>query len=911
MKKFLVVLIAVFMLLASASVWAVKGRVVNQAGKPVPGAVIYASSGGGYYQMQTFTADDKGQFKYYVGSTDIIYRVADSSGKPLARAKVSMPVGPNRKHAIYTDKKGVFKYTPQAKPKESWVGIRVADVNGKPVPKAAIYVSTKNYPLRNKPIAVMDDKGEHAIEEPQARESQRISLIATAAGYTYTRANIPVEDESVTITLLPEKKLRGKVVNEKGAPVQQATVELGSIYGSLDVSGGMFGNSCVAKTTTGKDGSFVLNHMPNPADFEYGGFSIKVQKPGHAIVHESYQLKDIGKRIVVTDSREARIRGVLYLPGKTGTAPEGIPVGISINRRGSSETRYAQTDKNGAFSLGQLPAGVVSISLGPSSIEYGADGKPKTAEPRQFAFAPLAGVRLSAGQTKTVNMVATRGALIKGVLQDKITGKPISSIQLFVYNAGRPKGVPDTIWTNEKGEFALRIPAGDVRITLRTYTYAYSGDEDDRPEISFAVKDGEEKTDIAFSIDPAETRDFVYSLPDKTPDDFELKAGTYELTWDPDFICRDFVWDNYKFRNLKAKALITKLPKFVSERPFVFAFILDGNGKNRFLYIALDESKGSKKGYDTAYIDANLNGDMTDDQPVKFKIREYESNTSWVAVQEECDNSPMQVRICMIGNAEMVKLESKGAWVGFVESGKGKAQIALVDTNRNGIYCDPVVINDKCDWAAFGDNIFIDTTGAGRAIAVGGSPHSIRLFEVAELAGRFYTFKASPTGDKVTITPYQGPYGQLLVFGDNIQGLKGSVTDMIVMGKPGQYVFGNQNGAAITLPAGEYKVLRCALNLEAGSKKAPISCSLDSNVIVEADKQAAVTIGGKLSLAINPDEKEMILVPNSSKNLDWIIKIGNNVSLSSIGDRSQGSAPKVNFYDKTGKLISTATAGYT
>jgi hypothetical protein len=63
-----------------------------------------------------------------------------------------------------------------------------------------------------------------------------------------------------------------------------------------------------------------------------------------------------------------------------------------------------------------------------------------------------------------------------------------------------------------------------------------------------------------------------------------------------------------------------KEPGYISDKPLYAKLALDEKG-TRLLVFAFDESSGTGKGYDTIYMDQNLNGDLTDDMAVKGTVK--------------------------------------------------------------------------------------------------------------------------------------------------------------------------------------------------------------------------------------------------------------------------------------------------
>jgi len=60
-----------------------------------------------------------------------------------------------------------------------------------------------------------------------------------------------------------------------------------------------------------------------------------------------------------------------------------------------------------------------------------------------------------------------------------------------------------------------------------------------------------------------------------------------------------------------------KEPRYGSEHPLYFRVVFGKEGKNPMLGV-VDESGGTDAGYDVAYVDENMNGDLTDDSARKF-----------------------------------------------------------------------------------------------------------------------------------------------------------------------------------------------------------------------------------------------------------------------------------------------------
>ena len=154
--------------------------------------------------------------------------------------------------------------------------------------------------------------------------------------------------------------------------------------------------------------------------------------------------------------------------------------------------------------------------------------------------------------------------------------------------------------------------------------------------------------------------------------------------------------------------------------------------------------------------------------------------------------------------------------------------------------------------------------------------------------------------------------GTARIQGSKIQGLDAALSGLQIVGEAGYFSLESLKGEPISLPAGSYKIYACSLKLDPTSKTPlDISCAPDSNLVVDAGKETTLTITGSLKMAISPDAKVLTMRPGNTETINWDIKIGDKITVSSMGDRSEAGAPKVSFFDKTGKLVYTTKAGST
>lgn len=804
---------------------------------------------------------------------------------------------------------------------------RVLNENGKPIENAKVYVVKYGEKTPQMKIIYTDKAGKFSID---TKEKDYRQFCVTANGYCWAQVYWH-GDQSPDITLTPELKVRGKVVDENGKPVAGATVRVdrtyayGDTYNSIDFIGAL---ANMAKVTTGPDGTFVLQHMFNPDSFTHTNLSLNVTANGRAMIRKNIPAEEIRKELVITDPPECTLEGTLYLPDKTA-APEGANVMVQIfGEKGEWETRDASTDKQGRFVFKQLPPGKANFMLGsPEYMRIESNNMARSVpKPRNWALSAILGLDLKPRETTRLDPVMTAGALIKGTVSNKADGKPITYATMQFQHAGRPEGMPgDYMMTNDKGEYAIRVAAGNVNASVQAFQqdqiYAYFQD-DEKPTISFQAADGEEKPDVSFKVSAADSRQSMRQLSSRPiPPDFELTPGAYELAWEPDEDCSEAIYSSQIRLNEKMKSEIKGLPKLVSDRAQHLAYQFDGTGDGGMLLMIVDESKGSGKGWDTVYVDANRNWDLSDDAAITFTTPEQYRTKIMppVAVQSrqgradgEHASNPVQVRVRIYsyGDGISARPMRNGAWKGKIGSNKGEIRCVVADTNSNGIYGDRTTVNDEYNTGEC-DYIFADTNGAGEVWAYRYGSQVIMLNEVAKVGEKFYTIKTNEIGSKITIEPYTGEMGRLLVRGQNVHGAQATADSVSVIGKPGAYTLDGSKDEAVDLPVGKYKVGYCSLSIESKGKKFPLSCDIDTETEIKPGKQNIVTISGGLSMAINPEKKEMVMKPGQHNAIEWNIKIGDRIAVNSIGYRNQNSTPKVRFYDAEGKLVHEGAAGFT
>jgi len=807
---------------------------------------------------------------------------------------------------------------------------KLVNVEGKPVVNAKVIIQQPSDKGTQTETVYSGKDGSFKGTRPIDTRQNWASISVVANGYCCSRNYYSSSDKSrSTITLYPGFKLKGKVTDENGKPLAGATVTFrnGYAYGgnkNLQIEL----PDDLKKVTTGKDGSFAIDHLINPDGMQNVNIEFSVIAPGRALINKFiYQKEKLTDLVVVKDPIECKLEGTFYLPGKSGVVPAGTDIQLYVKTDWGAESRGGQVGKDGKFLITQLPPGKVGIMLGSQDYirENGNWIKPK---PRDWTLPAVRDVVLLPKQTRTVELVAVQGALVKGTVIDKKTGKGVANGRLKIIHDGRPDDMfADDTTTNNNGEFEARVVGGNVTVALESIqdsqNYVYFQDQD-RPTLDVKVADGEQKSDVKIEVDRTQSQEQEWQVQQKKiPTDFELKPGTYDLAWDPEADLSEAAYCYNKFGQADAAKHAVKLPEFVSKRAYVMAFQFDGTNDDGLLLVAVDESKGTNKGWDTIYADFNRNRDLTDDKPISIRTSSNYSQfkSDWFTVpshqgsagEARTDHS-VQVKLSGWADSNYISVRPmvKGGWKGTVDSNKGKIDCINIDANFNGVFGD--IEHAARNYQSFtdGDSICFDAVSYGHIVTAEWSPQHFGLFNVCKVGSKFYVISSNPTGNQITIKPYTGQLGQLFVKVENIQNVGGSATSMYVIGDAGYYQFSELSGKPLTLPVGKYRISSINLTLNT-TNKLPISCNYDPVITVSAAQRTTAVIGGKISLAIKPSSgDDFTLVPGSQNTIVWDIKIGDKTTVSSIGENNgQNDGPKVKFYDKKGSLISTTTAGYT
>ncbi len=302
-------------------------------------------------------------------------------------------------------------------------------------------------------------------------------------------------------------------------------------------------------------------------------------------------------------------------------------------------------------------------------------------------------------------------------------------------------------------------------------------------------------------------------------------AAAFDLKEISTFDVRDaekssFHFGAYVICETKRDAKAVRYPALQSDKPLYGSFHvgasateLDAGYHYRF---AMDESAGSGRGYDRMYIDMNRNGDLTDDgfcRPMKDvptkALFEFGSDATQVCFEtiklqivpgeDPSERLEVMPRLLVLGDRWYAVLTTMKARTGQIQIGEDRFTAVLGHSGA---------IPGRFDHPETGLFLFAANGPSDSSLAswYGGD----RLMAMHRVGDTYYRLAATPSGDKLFVWPYRGPFGTLeLKAGERkVQNVSFSGTlgskDMAISLTDG---LGGQNlspSSSFRLPVGDY-----------------------------------------------------------------------------------------------------------
>ncbi|HMI94549.1 MAG TPA: carboxypeptidase-like regulatory domain-containing protein, partial [Polyangiales bacterium] len=226
---------------------------------------------------------------------------------------------------------------------------------------------------------------------------------------------------SIGFRLQREAVLAGRVIDETGAPVADATLEARAESDPTSAEP-------LQRTSGDAQGRFALRGLPA------GSYALIARAPLHELtVLPKVQAPSGGDGLQVVLVRTSALRGEVR-------AADGSPaVKALVTAAGSGlwPPRSLETDAQGRFELSPLPAGIYELRA-----KLGAS-----------VSAPAEGVVLEPAAASFVTLSLVPGADLRGRVVDAATGLPLEAQNIVVEDA--LSAVPARTKTDAKGEFVV------------------------------------------------------------------------------------------------------------------------------------------------------------------------------------------------------------------------------------------------------------------------------------------------------------------------------------------------------------------------------------------------------------------------------------------------------------------------
>jgi hypothetical protein len=356
--------------------------------------------------------------------------------------------------------------------------------------------------------------------------------------------------------------------------------------------------------------------------------------------------------------------------------------------------------------------------------------------------------------------------------------------------------------------------------------------------------------------------------------------------------------------SLRPREKLGAEPIYFSRRP-LYGMIELGDSEDKRFVLVLDESKGTRSGYDTLYIDANNNEDLADDTKVDGNIGGPGSMTAFptATVTVECGGREYPYRITPMvysyGDTR-VRWSAAGYCEGELRFGDKTYKVALFDDTCNGVFNDALAVPRGYPSSGSvygrGDTMVIDIDGDGKfKKSYSDTPEMYHVGKHISFGDTCYELEIAPSGRTITVCETDSPCGYIA------SEQKGYSAELI--GDDGALKL-NGGASRIKAPAGEYRFAACSFEnkddrgtawriIGRGDWRQPV-------ITVNPDESASLEFGPPLTASLNVAKR------GSSFEFGLEIK-GQGGETYSAGDfergRSRVQPPRLEIRDEKGEVV--------
>jgi hypothetical protein len=356
--------------------------------------------------------------------------------------------------------------------------------------------------------------------------------------------------------------------------------------------------------------------------------------------------------------------------------------------------------------------------------------------------------------------------------------------------------------------------------------------------------------------------------------------------------------------SLRPRKTLVAEPVYFSRRP-LYGTIELGDSEDKRFVLVIDESKGTRSGYDTFYIDANNNADLTDDAKVAGNVRGDGSVTEFptATVTVECGGREFPYHITPMvysyGDTR-VNWSSAGYCEGELHFGDKAYKVALFDDTCNGVFNDAYAVPKgyprSGSVSARGDTMVIDLDGDGEfKKSYSDTPEMYHVGKYVSFGNTCYELEIAPSGRTITVCEADAPCGYIA---SEQQGYSAEL-----IGEDGALKL-NGGASRVKAPVGEYRFASCSFERkdEQGASWRIIGQGDWSQPVI------AVNPDENVSLAFGPPLTASLTVVKSGGSFQFGLEIkGQGGETYSAGNferaKDRAQPPRLEIRDENGDVV--------
>ncbi len=357
---------------------------------------------------------------------------------------------------------------------------RVLAPDGKPVPGARVAVVAMPLPLPQvrrvrEPehyevwgSATADADGRFRIDVPRiATDRNALNLVVGATGWALTGKYLGDDPlgSPLTITMEPERSVRGRLFDVQGQPIAGVRVRV-SQYHTAPFDGAGQAPAWPEPATTDEQGRFTFRGLGRSS-------TIMIEASSDRHARQTFRIDPAGEP--KTGTLSLTLSPAQAIEVRTTRADDGKPLpGVWVSVRGVSRQRPSTERPNGASTNDQGRARIIPASGESFSITaYAPAGEPYL-DARADLVWPKGAV------THSIELKFSRGVRVPGTITEAASGKPVAGAfvhyrQTTINNPLLRRGEMrhgESV-SDPEGKFQIVVPAGPGNLLVQAATPDY------------------------------------------------------------------------------------------------------------------------------------------------------------------------------------------------------------------------------------------------------------------------------------------------------------------------------------------------------------------------------------------------------------------------------------------------------